>query len=501
MNPTDDRLPSGWVRARLAEVAAINPRNPDALPAADTIVSFVPMAAVHAMSGRIDTHETRPWRAVRKGYTRFQDGDVLFAKITPCMENGKVAVARNLHNGVGAGSTEFHLLRPSAAIHPDFLFYYLLRDDFRTAARVNMTGTAGQLRVPQRFFDAQTLPVPPIPEQHRIVETIRRYFRRIDEVVGALERVRRNLRRYRASVLQAAAAGRLAPTEAELARAEGRGYEPASALLDRILAERRRRWEEAELAKMAAKGKTPKDGWRGKYREPAAPDVSDLPTLPEGWCWARLNAVTDVDLGQQRHPGHAAGPGQVPYLRAANITWAGLDLRDVKTMAFPNPGRFVLQSGDVLLSEASGSPMEAGKPAIWRDEIPGACFQNTVLRVRPLDRNLLTPEFLRAVFLHDCLDGRFARLAPGVGIVHISARRLSAWRIPLPPTVEQHRIVAALTELESHIGGQERSVAGTLNTLASLRQAILVRAFAGKLMADKEQVTQREIAENGDALP
>ncbi len=326
--------------------------------------------------------------------------------------------------------------------------------------------------------------LPPPAEQRRIVETVRRYFRRIDEVVGVLERVRRNLRRYRASVLQAAAAGRLAPTEADLARAEGRGYEPASVLLGRILAERRRRWEEAELAKTAAKGKAPKDGWRAKYREPAAPDTAGLPALPEGWRWVRLDAVADVDLGQQRHPGHAAGPGQVPYLRAANITWAGLDLRDVKTMAFPNPDRFVLKTGDVLLSEASGSPMEAGKPAIWRDEIPGACFQNTVLRVRPLDRNLLTPEFLRAVFLHDCLDGRFARLAPGVGIVHISARRLSAWRIPLPPTVEQHRIVAALTELESHIGGQERNVARALNTLTSLRQAILVLAFAGKLMTD-----------------
>ena len=108
-----------------------------------------------------------------------------------------------------------------------------------------------------------------------------------DDAVATLERVRRNLTRYRASVLKAAVEGRLVPTEAKLARAEGRSYEPASVLLERILAERRRRWEEAELAKMKAKGKVPKDDkWKAKYVEPIAPDTSELPDLPEGWCWA-----------------------------------------------------------------------------------------------------------------------------------------------------------------------------------------------------------------------
>ena len=95
--------------------------------------------------------------------------------------------------------------------------------------------------------------------------------------MATLERVQRNLKRYRASVLKAAVEGRLVPTEAELARAEGRDYEPASVLLERILAERRRRWQEA--------------GGRGKYQEPVAPDTTDLPELPEGWCWATMDQV------------------------------------------------------------------------------------------------------------------------------------------------------------------------------------------------------------------
>ena len=133
------------------------------------------------------------------------------------------------------------------------------------------------------------------PEQHRIVEAIESYFTRLDDAVATLERVQRNLKRYRASVLKAAVEGRLVPTEAELARAEGRDYEPASVLLERILAERRRRWEEAELAKMKAKGKTPKDDkWKAKYKEPVAPDTSNLPDLPEGWCWATVEQLAST---------------------------------------------------------------------------------------------------------------------------------------------------------------------------------------------------------------
>ena len=167
------RLPPGWSEARLSEVVEVNPPNPEVPPNDDTLVSFVPMAAVQVMAGGMDTSELRSWRQVRKGYKRFQDGDVLFAKITPCMENGKLAVAKGLHNGVGAGSTEFHVLRPSAAVRPDLLAYYLLRSELRASARAKMKGTAGQLRVPQRFLEGQTLPVPPLCDQNRIVNLLK----------------------------------------------------------------------------------------------------------------------------------------------------------------------------------------------------------------------------------------------------------------------------------------------------------------------------------------
>lgn len=202
-------LPGGWVEARLSDVTQINPPNPEVRPDDDALVSFVPMAAVRAMGAGIDTSETRPWRTVRKGYKRFQDGDVLFAKITPCMENGKLAVATGLRNGVGAGSTEFHVLRPSRAIRSDLLAYYLLRDDFRASARARMTGTAGQLRVPQRFLETRTLLVPPLDEQRRIVDAVDSYFRRLDDVTATLERANLRATTLRQSVLKRAFDGAL----------------------------------------------------------------------------------------------------------------------------------------------------------------------------------------------------------------------------------------------------------------------------------------------------
>ena len=129
----------------------------------------------------------------------------------------------------------------------------------------------------------------PIPEQRRIVAEIEKQFTRVDASVAALRRTQANLKRYRASVLRAACSGELVPTEAELARAEGREYEPADVLLERILAERRARWESQEKR-------------RGKYKDPAAPDTSDLPTLPEGWVWATLPQLGELNRPQIETP-------------------------------------------------------------------------------------------------------------------------------------------------------------------------------------------------------
>ncbi|MFN2398564.1 MAG: hypothetical protein ABR543_07970 [Gemmatimonadaceae bacterium] len=175
--------------------------------------------------------------------------------------------------------------------------------------------------------------IAPLSEQHRIVEAIESYFTRLDDAVATLERVQRNLKRYRASVLKAAVEGRLVPTEAELAHTEGRDYEPASVLLERILAERRRRWEEAELAKMKAKGKVPKDDvWNAKYEESVAPDTSDLPELPEGWCWASLDGLLREPL-RNGHSAERSTDGDVRTLTLTAVTEHDFSEQNTKVTA------------------------------------------------------------------------------------------------------------------------------------------------------------------------
>jgi type I restriction enzyme, S subunit len=195
----------------------------------------------------------------------------------------------------------------------------------------------------------------------------------------------------------------------------------------------------------------------------------------------RLAEVAEVRLGRQRSPKNHTGPNMRPYLRAANVTWSGLDLRDVKSMNFSiaEAPTFELVEGDVLLAEASGSADEVGKPAVWRGEIPGCCFQNTLIRVRA---HAALPEYLHKVFLRDALTGKFAQAAPGVGIHHLGSTRLSAWAIPMTSLDEQESIVADIERKLSITDALAGKVDREIRRSASLRRSILEHAFGGKLL-------------------
>jgi len=122
---TEENLPEGWVWTTLGNIVMVNPSTDVSILPASTLVSFVPMVAVGAGTGRMDSSIIRELDKVKKGYTAFQEGDVLFAKITPCMENGKFAVAQLLSSSIGFGSTEFHVLRPEDGINPHLIYCYL----------------------------------------------------------------------------------------------------------------------------------------------------------------------------------------------------------------------------------------------------------------------------------------------------------------------------------------------------------------------------------------
>ena len=166
-------LPDGWRWAALGEVCEINPRRPrDLTLAPDDPVTFIPMSAVDEGQAAVTRPQERPLAEVTKGYTYMQDGDVIFAKITPCMQNGKHAIVGDTLTGFAFGSTEFHVVRPGDAIHPVWVHRFLLQPSVLREAQQHFTGTAGQQRVPKQYLIEKRIPLPPLAEQRRIVAAL-----------------------------------------------------------------------------------------------------------------------------------------------------------------------------------------------------------------------------------------------------------------------------------------------------------------------------------------
>ena len=175
-------LPRAWAWTQIAELGVISPRNDSR---DDHVASFVPMPMIPAEYGATNVHEPRQWGEIKKGYTHFAEGDVGLAKITPCFENGKSIVFRNLTGGTGSGTTELHVVRP-IFVDADYIVLFLKTPHFIETGIPRMTGTAGQKRVPAEYFANSPFPLPPLAEQHRIVA-------KVDELMVLCERLEASL--------------------------------------------------------------------------------------------------------------------------------------------------------------------------------------------------------------------------------------------------------------------------------------------------------------------
>lgn len=195
-NVEDKKIPKKWHTGSIATIAFINPPKIRGL-SKDTIVSFVPMESV-STEGQLEHRLSKKYIEVRKGFTSFIENDVLFAKITPCMENGKGAFAKRLINGVGLGSTEFHVLRAKNGNNPEFLYYLSTDRNLRQRAEGKMTGTAGQQRVPKKFFFEYRINIPENDEQKRIATRLRS----IDEKIQVEELYLRKLLKIKFGLLK-----------------------------------------------------------------------------------------------------------------------------------------------------------------------------------------------------------------------------------------------------------------------------------------------------------
>lgn len=356
--------------------------------------------------------------------------------------------------------------------------------DFRTAISALQAGSTRK-RISKKNLCTIVLPVPPAQEQQRIVEAIESYFTRLDDAVATLERVERNLKRYRASVLKAAVEGRLVATEAERARQEGRDYEPAAVLLERILEERRRRWEQAELARLQQSGKPPRnDAWKARYKEPAAPDTTNLPELPEGWCWATLDQLTVlITSGSRGWAKYYTETGAL-FIRAQDIKTDSLQIAKVAHVTPPSGAeglRTSVQFGDVLVTITGAN---VTKTAFVTMDLGEAYVSQHVGLCRPVLSDL-------APYLHSWIispsagRSQLEAVAYGAGKPGLNLDNLKMLMVALPPLAEQARILNEVDWLLSVANASATAVVGAVSRSQRLRQSILKWAFEAKL-ADQD---------------
>ena len=448
-------LPEGWKAAALADVCLVvqGQSPPGETYNADGM-------GLPFLQGKAEFGETYP-TAVKwcSAPTKIaQPEDVLMSIRAPVGPTNLCPAQSCIGRGLAA-------IRPQGDIPSKYVLYSLRATE--QELRSNATGTTFEA-IRGDDLRCHRIAVAPLAEQRRIVAEIETQFTRLDASVTALRRAQANLKRYRASVLKAACDGQLVPTEAELARSEGRDYEPAGTLLESILAERRARWESQEKR-------------RGKYKEPSAPDTSALPELPEGWVWAAVEQLSSrIQYGTSNKAD--SDTSGVPVLRMGNIQEGSLDFSDLKYLPSQDTEveKTLLANGDLLFNRTNSAEL-VGKSAVYREGHPLACFASYLIRVSFGEGCL--PDYVCTF-----INSQHGRAYIGqvrsqqVGQANVNGTKLAAMTILLPPLAEQRRIVAEVERRLSVVQQAEATVEVSLARAERLRQSILKQAFSGKLV-------------------
>ncbi|SFY52906.1 restriction endonuclease subunit S [Streptomyces sp. F-1] len=404
---------------RLRHLAQINPGTPafDALQDDDEL-TFLPMEAVWPGS-RLDMSHRRAKKAVSVGYTRFQNGDVLIPKITPTFEAGRAVLIQGLYGGVGAGTTELHVVRPGKAIDPRFLLYVVNTHNFLKLGEAEMYGVAGQQRVPDEFLRDLLVPLPSLEQQRRIADFLDAETARIDRI---------NTKRRKQ--------------------------------LD-LLAERRT----AALAQCVSS-----DG----------PDSIQHPlvgTVPHTWPVLPLRRVIPaVNVGVVVNPSTYFMENGVPFIHGFNVRSGWIDPHGMKFMSHESNEelrRSRVRSGDVLVVRA-GSP---GRAAVVTEEYDGAnCASVLILR----RGRAMLPQFLSAFINSPAGRGQVQVSQYGAAQEVISAAQMLSFVAPVPDVSEQQyrvdRLNAVLNSQDQVVSKLQRQAF----LLAERRQALITAAVTGQ---------------------
>ena len=464
MDQENDKLPDGWQFAPLMQISNVRTGKKDANHAeVNGKYRFYTCAYEHMMCN-----------------TKSFEGECL---ILP--GNGANVGEVFYYNGKFEAYQRTYVIE-EIKILSKYLFYHL-RYDWKSINADKQYGSAtNYIRIGN--FENYFVKHPHLPEQKRIVEEIEKQFSRLDEAVENLKRVKANLKRYKASVLKAAVEGKLT----EEWRKEHPDVEPADKLLQRILAERSKKWEEAELAKMRARGKEPKDDkWKKKYKEPAKPNFNDLSELQDGWLWVNIDQImlllTDYHANGsykvlKKHVTILDEDAYAIYVRATNLKKNKFDsdLKFVNKKAYDFLTKSKIFGNEIIIGKIGNAGKVYCMPKL---DQPCTLGMNLFM--------LRFNQFLSGKYIYYHLVSFFSEKeikskVKGVGNPSIDKNAIRSLRIASPPIKEQDQIVKVVDEQMSLIAHFENELERHLLRADRLRQSILKKAFSGQLVSENK---------------
>ncbi len=419
-----DEIPSGWGLRRMKYVASVNPSWLPSRVTRDTEVSFVPMERVQE-GGGLDLSETRLAEDVGSGHTWFADGDVLVAKITPCFENRKGALCSGLANGMGAGTTEFYVLRPGDDVDGRFLLHLTMSEVFRRGGAAEMYGAAGQKRVPTGFVNDFTVPLPPLSEQRAIAEFLDRETGRIDALIEKMRRLIELLEEKRAALIT---------------RAVTRGLDPTVPL------------------------------------KPSG--VEWLGDIPEHWEVLPLKRVT-----VRIQTGSTPPTKEQAYYADADIPWYTPDdfgshveledsSRSINSIALADGAAPLFAAGSVLMVCIGAS---TGKSGLLSH--PGA--SNQQITCMTVDAERVVPRYAAYQMKH--MEVTVNSIAPRTTLPIMSATRVGYLPFLVPPRDEQAAISEHIEGVSAGFASMTQRVRAAIATLQEYRTALISAAVTGKI--------------------
>ena len=429
-------IPNGWEWTRISNIFQINPKN---ICNDELEVAFIPMEKLSAGYGSNYSYEKVKWSKIKKGFTHFANGDIAFAKITPCFQNRKSAVFDKLPNGIGAGTTELKILRTFVETINRFYLLYFLKSPYFIEGAI-FKGTANQQRIISGYLENKLFPLPPLKEQQRIVEKIEELIPHIEyygRAQAVLDLLNRNIKeQLKKSVLQYAIEGKLVPQD----EAEGSAEE----LLLQIQKEKQKLYEENKLKKKDLEHSIIFKGEDNKYYEKIGENVTcideEIPfEIPNGWVWARMGQIGDWGAGStpsRSNPNYYNG--KILWLKTGELNnGIVFDTEEkITEKAFQECSLRINKVGNVLIAMYGAT---IGKLAIAGKELTTnqACCGCSPYLIN----NWYLFYFLMAS------REQFIKRGEGGAQPNISRVKLVEHLIPIPPLSEQQRIVNTIQNI------------------------------------------------------